>query len=371
MIARRVVPIALALVFARSLPAQQGGLPAPTVEAVDKALGREMSKQGIPGLSVAVVTDNRLRWTAGYGFADLENFVPAKGATVYRLGSISKPITAVAAMQLVERGKLDLDAPVRRYVPSFPEKPWPVTTRQLLGHLGGVRHYRDAEIAITRHYPTLLEGLDIFKNDPLLHEPGTKYSYSTFGYNLIGCVVEAASGMRFVDYVRENVFRPAGMDRIRDDSVADIIPNRAQGYVRDGRGELHNSALADTSYKIPGGGFCSTVADLARFAVAIQEGRLLRRESVETMWTRQKTRGGAPVDYGLGWAIGGSEGGREIGHGGGQQRITTFLAILPDRRAAVAIMTNLEGARGLRQLAFEVASIALGDAPRPAPSRAR
>ena len=121
---------------------QTAALPADKLEKIEKAISAQMSKLGIPGLSVAVVVDHKLRWSNGYGLADVENFVPAKSMTAYRLGSISKPITAAAVMELAERGKLDLDAPIQKYCPAFPAKQWPVTARLLLGHLSGVRHYK-------------------------------------------------------------------------------------------------------------------------------------------------------------------------------------------------------------------------------------
>lgn len=350
--------LAVVLLSALSV-AQDRRLSPEKIELIEKAITTEMARQNIPGLAVAVVLDNTLQWSNGYGFSDLENFVPAKATTVYRLGSISKPITAVAAMQLVERGKLDLDAPVQKYVPSFPQKPWPITARLLLSHMSGIRHYKGEEISITRHYDNLVEGLRIFQDDALLFEPGTRYSYSTYAYNLLGCVIEGASGLRYPDYVRENIFKPAGMDRIRVNDLFEIIPNHAQGYRKTASGELRNSGLADTSYKIPGGGFCSTVGDLAKFAIAVQKGTLLNRESLRQMWTRQKTRGDEAVDYGLGFAVTEKNGRLWVGHGGGQQRITTFLSMIPERNAAAVVMTNLEGASDLPNFSYRLLEIAL------------
>ena len=336
-------------------------LPSDKIEKIEKALTAAMSRQNIPGLSVAVVTDQKLRWLNGYGLADLENFIPAKAATVYRLGSISKTITAVAVMQLVERGKLDLDAPIQKYCPAFPQKQWPVTARQLLGHLAGVRHYKnDAEFLSTRHYNSVVEGLDMFKDDALLHEPGTKYQYTTHGYAILGCAVEGASGMKFADYVRENIFTPAGMSRMRVDDVFAIIPNRAQGYFKIPNGELRNSTLADTSYKIPGGGFCSTVEDLARFAIAVQTGKLVKKETLDQMWTRQKTRDGKETGYGLGWGLSERNSLKEVGHGGAQQRVSTYLYMIPEKGLAVVLMANLENVGGnLNTLSGEIADILL------------
>ena len=339
---------------------QAAALPAEKVKQIEALVGAEMSKQKIPGLTLAVVSGRQVRWSAGFGMQDIENNIAARPATVYRLGSISKPITAVAVMQLFERGRLDLDAPVQKYCPAFPEKQWPVTTRQVLGHLSGIRHYKsDEEFNSTRFYASVAEGLNMFKDDPLLSEPGTKYNYTTHGYSVLGCVVEGASGQKFADFVAENVFKPAAMERIRVDSVADIIPNRAQGYRITDKGVLTNSPLADNSYKVPGGGFVSTAEDLARFAVALQTDKLLKRETLELMYAPQKTKDGKETSYGLGWGIAKRpDGARAIGHSGGQQRISTFLHMQPEQGLAVVIMSNLEGAR-LGDLAQQIGDLVL------------
>ena len=352
--------LAAALAQAPPAPVTPSDSLAPSrIQAVEAAIAAAMSAQRIPGLSVSLVTGGELRWSSGYGQADLENEVPATPDTVYRLASVSKPITAVAAMQLAEQGKLDLDAPVQKYLPSFPAKPWPVTTRQLLGHLGGIRHYAEGELESTRHYATLTEALDIFQNDPLLHEPGTRYLYSTYGFTLVGAVIEAASGATFGDYVRKNVFEPAGMTTTRVDDVFEIIPHRARGYQKGRGGALQNSGLADTSYKVPGGGLCATAPDLARFAIALWKGTLVRPETRRQMFTTLKTRDGKPTGYGLGWALSTDARGRgEVFHRGGQQRVTSLLYTQPDRGLAVVLFANLEGiGSAVFSLARQIAEI--------------
>jgi CubicO group peptidase (beta-lactamase class C family) len=348
----------LLLLFPVAARAQQApGLAPEKIKQIEQLISAEMSRQSIAGLSVAVVTDNQLRWSAGYGFADVENFVPAKSATVYRLGSLSKPITAVAVMRLVEEGKIDLDAPVQKYCPAFPQKQWPVTPRLILGHLSGIRHYKsDEEFDSTRYYASVVEGLAMFKDDPLLQEPGTKYTYSTFGYSVLGCAVEGASGMKYGDYVRDNVFKPAAMDRIRIDSVADLIPNRAQGYRRRADGTLRNSPLADNSYKVPGGGFVSTVEDLAKLAVAMQTAKVLKKDTVEQMYTSQQTRDGKATNYGFGWSVATINGQRYVGHSGAQQRVSTILQMFPDKGIAVVIMVNVEDTK-LTPLANQIIDV--------------
>lgn len=359
---RAALCLALLFSFAPHVArAQQQNTPltAEKIKLIEAAIASEMSRQNIPGISVAVVTNNALRWSNGYGFADLENFVPAKAGTVYRLASISKPVTAVAVMQLVERGKLDLDAPVEKYCPAFPAKQWPVTTRHILSHLSGIRHYKsDEEFASTRRYDNIVAGLSMFKDDALLHEPGAKYTYTTFGYSVLGCAVEGASGQTFADYMREQVFKPAAMDRMRIDAIGDIILNRAQGYRRTRDGSLRNSDIADNSYKIPGGGFVSTVEDLAKFAVAMNANTLLKKETVAQMYTSQKLRDGKETNYGLGWELHLVEGRKIIGHSGAQQRVSTMLQMIPDKGFAVVLMTNIEDTR-LRTLAHQITEIVL------------
>ncbi len=355
---RRRLFLAL-LCLAAAAPAQpRAGLPPARIQAIEQAIAQEMEKQKIPGLAVAVGSDYRLAWARGFGLADVEHNVAVKPATVFRLGSISKPFTAVAAMQLVERGRLDLDAPIQKYVPSFPEKPAPITARLLLGHLSGIRHYRAGEMGSTRHYTDLIEPLKVFAGDPLLFEPGARYSYTTYGYCLLGAVVEATSGAKFVDYLRDNVFRPAAMQQTQPDDVHRIIPNRARGYRRTPAGGLENCALADTSNKIPGGGLVATAPDLVRFAVALQTGRLLKRETLERMFTRQRTRAGQLTNYGLGWYIREADGRKWVEHSGSQQGTATILMMLPGRGLAVAVLTNLERASA-RAIAARVAGVVL------------
>jgi CubicO group peptidase (beta-lactamase class C family) len=345
--------LTLLLYLAAGLLAQ--GLAPGLQQTVEELVRHEMEQRKIPGLSIAIAAKGKLQWTAGFGLADVENRVRVKPETVFRLGSISKPITAVAAMQLWEKGKLDLDAPVQRYVPAFPRKQWPVTPRQLLSHLGGIRHYANRdEVDSTRHYTDLLAPLRIFQDDRLVAEPGTRYNYSTYGYVLLGAVVETASSTKFREYLKSRVFGPAGMHTARDDHVHDIIPNRARGYALTAEGALRNANLADTSNKIPGGGMASTASDLVRFALAVRDGVLLRPPAVTAMFTPQKLRDGAATRYGLGWYVDPAGGRPAAYHGGAQQGVHTFLILLPRDGVAVAMMCNLEGTN-LRELGQRLA----------------
>lgn len=360
------------LLVSMSVAAQTtAALSAEKIAKIETAVSSFMSRLGIPAVSVAVVENNQIQFQRGYGMSDVENFVPAKALTVFRIASVSKPLTAVAAMQLVEKGKLDLDAPVQKYVPSFPTKNFPVTTRQLIAHLSGIRNYKQGEGERTNRYDSLTDALGIFKDDPLDFEPGTKFSYTTFGYTLLGAVIEGASGMKYEDYMRENIFKPAGMQHTYVDDVYALIPNRAKGYRPKVfgvfNGENRNADLMDSSYKIPGGGLVSTAEDIARFAIAAQNGVLIKRETFEQMSKSRKTRDGQETGYGYGWYIGGSSGGFATGdpnsvwHGGVQPGFTSDLVLLPKKRLALVILTNLEGGGrlGLGTLAGQIADIVL------------
>jgi len=346
----------LAILAAQGIHGQT--LPSPRRNEIERLISQEMAHQNIPAVSVAVAAGGELLWTAGYGMADLENYVPAKASTMYRTGSVAKPITAAAVMQLAEAGKIELDAPVQRYVPAFPSKGAAITIRHLLGHLGGIRHYESVEeVNSTRHYTDLLSAIKLFQNDPLVAEPGSRFHYTTYGYVLLGLAVEKASGLRFMDYLRQRIFSVAGMEKTRQDHVFAIIPNRARGYAFSKTGQLQNCSLADTSNKIPGGGLISTAEDLARFALALRRGALVARPAnLEAMFTPQRLKDGKTHNYGLGWSLDKLDGRRLVAHTGGQQGVSTILLMLPKEGVVVSLMCNLELAN-LRELARRIARV--------------
>jgi CubicO group peptidase (beta-lactamase class C family) len=333
-------------------------LPAAPAAALDSAIQAALPRLGAPGLSIGVVRDRELRWSAGYGLADIENDVPATPASVYRLASVAKPITATAVLQLAERGRLDLDAPIQRYVPDFPEKPWPITARQLLAHQSGIRNWTDEEFHNTRRFTSIAESLVPFRDDALLFEPSTKTQYTSLGFTLLGAAVEGAGSAPFMEQLRASVFQPAGMESARDDDVLAIIPHRAEGYWRRPDGSLQNAPLSDTSNRMPGGGLVATAEDVARFASALQRGLLLKPETLQMALTPQKLRGGRTTGYGLGWVVGRRGPRREAYHVGGQPQVSTVLYMQPDAGVAVAILANLEGIENaLLDLARQLAGI--------------
>lgn len=361
LVAGAAVPVA-ARAQALALPAAP--VAGKYVAATDSAramLRDSVARRGLPGLSVAVAVDGEMVWSEGFGYADVENRVPVTALTRFRVGSVSKPMTAAAIARLVEEGRLDLDAPVQRYVPGFPRKdPHVVTPRLLAGHLAGIRHYRTNSETVDagrKHYETVAQSLEIFRDDPLEHAPGTRYLYSSYGWNLLAAVVEGASGEPFLPHVRERVFRPLGMRHTVAEHQDSIIEGRARFYDRTADGRLVNAPWVDNSYKWAGGGFIATAEDVARFGSAHLRPGYLRAESLRLLWTPQRTAEGRETGYGVGWAAGRDDAGRRTAsHSGGAVGGSAFLLVYPDQGVVVAMLTNTGDAmvgagNGARQVA--------------------
>lgn len=332
---------------------------------IEAAVSKFMVSTHVPGLSVAVIENGEYEWASGFGMADLENNVPASEHTLFRLASISKSLTAVGTMQLYQASKLDLDAPVQKYCTAFPQKSAPITTREVMGHLGGIRHYKsdspdDPEIGNTRHFDNPIQGgLDFFKNDPLVAAPGSHFNYSTQGYTLVGCVIEGISGAKYTDYMRQNTLLPAGMNETRSDDHFAVIPYRTRFYRKTQSGTVENADFLDSSYKIPGGGWLSSAEDMAHFVVAILNDKLITRSTRDLMWTPLKPSDGSEDTYGLGWGSLTMDGVRAFGHSGGQQGTSTFFLVAPDQRAGVVVLTNMEDTDP-KTLALELMKILIG-----------
>lgn len=366
---RRLLPIAITVltVYTAASLAQEHKLAADKQAQIEAAVAKFMAATHVPGVSVAVVENGEYEWSAGFGFADLENNTPATEHTLYRLGSISKSLTSVGAIELWERGKLTLDVAVQEYCPAFPQKSATITTREVLGHLGGIRHYKsespdDAEVGNTRHFDNPIQaGLDFFKNDALVAEPGSHFHYSTQGYTLVGCVMEGASGTKYTDFMRENVLAPAGMNHTQPDDRFAIIPYRTRFYKKTESGTVENADFLDSSYKIPGGGWLSSAEDMAHFEEALLKDKLVKSSTRNLMWTPLKPSDGSKDSYGLGWGVSDDHGFHMVGHGGGQQGTSTDFLIATDQGAGVVVLTNMDGLNP-NQLSVEMLKILIGPA---------
>jgi CubicO group peptidase (beta-lactamase class C family) len=288
-----------------------------------------------PGLGIAVAADGNVVWSSTCGFADRERRVPVARATRFRIGSVSKPITAVAAARLVRDGGLDLEAEIQRYV-DFPRKSGPITPRQLGGHLAGIRHYRGREALSTRRYPSAKASLAIFAPDPLVAAPGTTYSYSSYGFNLLGVAVEAAAAKPFGSAVGELVLQPLGMRATRLDGPR--AAGRARFYEVTSRRQAVSAPRVDLSNRYPSGGFLSTAEDLARLGTGITDPAFV---DTDLLFTSQRTSRGEATGYGFGFEVGSSPVGRVAGHTGNVVGGTAFLFLHPATRVVVAMTTNI------------------------------
>jgi len=299
-----------------------------------------------PGMSVAVAMDGQIVWSEGFGFADLSRRILACPQTLFRIGSVSKPLTAVAVAQLYEQGKLDLDAPVQEYVTTFPNKDFTITPRQLAGHIAGLRHYRDMnEIVNQQHFNSLSDGLILFKDDPLLFPPGTHFSYSSYGYNLLGVAIEGVSGEDYLCYMKEQVFTPLGMQNTLPDHFDANLPSKATFY-EDLPGGLQVAPTIDNSYKFPSGGFLSTSEDLVRFTIGLTDGHFLKPETLRLLITPicpectafSGEREGA---YAMGWQVDQGVWGDSAYHVGAAVGSSAALMMIPDEHASLALAMNV------------------------------
>ena len=352
---RIAVLLILVLGVSASAPAvhaQEGAITfAPTGTRYDAAIdvARDsiealMVEQQVPGLTAAVLVDGQIVWSEGFGWADVENNVPVTPLTKMRVGSVSKSMTGAALGVLLDAGEINLDLPVQRYVPSFPEKRYTVTTRQAAGHIAGIRHYRGDEFLIAKHYDSVAAGLAIFAEDSLLFEPGARFQYSSYGWNLVSAVVEGAANRDFLPFMREAVFRTIGLRHTVADYTDSLITHRTRFYAVEDDGTLVNAPYVDNSYKWAGGGFLSTAEDLARFGDAMMNGPFLTPATRDELFTSLRTNGGEPTGYGLGFFVGTDVNGhRTVGHSGGSVGGSTQFIMYPEQDVAVALIANRGG----------------------------
>ena len=302
-----------------------------------------MAQHHIPGVAIAVEDASGLRWSEALGRANVETNIPLTQQTLMRVASLSKPMTSVAVGLLYEQGHLDLDWPVQFYLPFFPSKRWYFSTRQLAGHLAGIRHYQGDEFYNTRSYRTVRDALDAFQYWPLLHKPGHQYLYSSYGWNLISAVIEARSGKAFLDYMQHHVFDPLGMKQTVAEHKAGQRSSRSRQY-QWRNGVLVEAPYVDNSIKWAAGGYLSTALDLVKLGRSMLHATLLRPSTINLLFTPQFTAHGEPTNYGMGWAVRDQNGRRYIGHTGGAVGGSSVLVLTREAGGiVVALICNLEG----------------------------
>lgn len=311
--------------------------------AAASLIARLQESTGSPAVSGAVVAGPETAWAHGV-------------ERRYRIGSVSKLLTATALARMAERGAIDIDLPVQRYVPAFPHAE--VTVRQLAGHLGGVRHYQAAEYINRKPYGSIDESLPVFLRDPLVAPPGEKYAYSSYGYNLIGAAMESAAKTSFVEILRSEVFAPFGLSRTTPDSE---VTGRDRGgyFSRTDAGQIGPAVAVDLSDRLPSGGLVSTAADLARFLQGVAS---LPASTRKLLFSSMATADGTPTGVGLGWRLARDASGRAYAHHGGDTVGGRALVLLyPDEGVGVVLLANLSFARITEQDALALAALFLPD----------
>ena len=287
------------------------------------------------------------------GYADLENRTPVTADTRFGVASITKAFTGLSLLKLHEGGRIDLDAPIQRYVPAFPVKPGAaITTRLLAAHLAGIRHWgRERDAALyARHFDDVNDVLALFKDDTLVASPGTKASYSSYGYNLIGAAIQSASGVKYQDYVNREIISPLGLTSTGFDDVRRVLPNRARrySYFDPWTFAIDSSAVYrvpdwDYSHNIAGGNMYSTAADLARLGRAIERPGLLSRESLDLLYRRPSV-GAVQATMSFGFFVSDSTAAhRLLNIGGSNAGLQSGLSVYPDDDLVIVVLSNTWG----------------------------
>jgi len=317
-----------------------------------------MAKLRIPGLALLVSRDGQVIRAQGYGFANVELQVPVKPETIFQSGSVGKQFTATAVMMLVEEGKIGLDDPLTKYFPDGPAYWKDVTIRELLSHTAGFTDY-PKDFDMRRDY-TEEQALKIVEGIPLAYPPGTSWSYSNLGYLTLGILIHRAAGEFYGDFLQERIFRPLDMRTARIISEADIVPNRAAGY-RLLKGELKNQEwVSPTVNTTADGSLYFSLLDLAKWDAALYTEKLLKRSSLDEMWTVASLKNGKPNSghYGFGWFIATRNGHHVVEHEGAWQGFQTAISRYVDDKLTVVILTNLDTATP-KKLADRVAEMYL------------
>lgn len=315
-----------------------------------------------PGAAVLVAKDGKIIFRKGYGLANVEHSVPITPDTVFRIASMTKQFTAVAILMLMERGRLELDDPIAKYLPDYPNGDR-ITIRHLLTHTSGVWDYvqLDEVLQGLRRDVTVDELLAFFKDKPLDFEPGERMAYSNSGYTLLGAIIEKVSGRPYADFLQDSIFKPAGMTSTTVDSHDKIILHRAAGY-ETRNGELHNVPFMSMTESFANGNIAASVNDLFRWNEALFNG-LIKPKTLEQATSPTKLNDGTYADSGFGFGISQIKGRKAVIHPGGIRGFLAYGLMAPSERLYVVWLSNHPAPqpRTPSDLVAELAAIAMGE----------
>lgn len=367
-----MVRLTLCLTLGVAASASAQSLPAPAaVHRLADSLSRAfVTSGGAPSVVVSVVRGKDTLLLSGYGMADLENQTPATAKSVYRIGSVTKQFTAAAVMQLVEQGKVKLDDPIGKYLPSLPD-PWePVTVRQLLNHTSGIPSYTSLGPAWRSRWGEEMSTdtiVALSAGKPLDFPIGTKYAYNNSGYVILGMLIEKVTGRPWGEDLQERFAKPLGLSDTRNCLTESIIPNRGHGYEQKKEGGWVNSPFLAMSQPHAAGAMCSTAGDLVRWNQALHNGKVVSAESYRQMTTPEgaASRGGNR-GYGFGLQVDSMAGRQAISHGGGIPGFITANTWIPSADLSVTVIANSGSARS-SELLRHLVHVALGVPYEPRP----
>ena len=318
-------------------------------DSADELIQDHRNKFRIPGISVAIAQRGKLVYSQGFGYRDQERQLAATPETRYRLASISKSVTSVVAMMLVERGDLNLDQKLHHYLPKYPRAGNEIKLTHLLSHQSGIRHYKPGD-PDSRKYVFCRDAMGFFKDDPLKFQPGKQFLYSTHAYTVLGAALESAAKKSFRQLVLDELTTKHNLPTLRPEDRSQADPERATLYKNiapqngpnDTKPNIKNvPAKPDNiSWKCPGGGLESTAPDLCRFGIKLLDGSLLRKTSTKQLWTPRKLNNGKLTSYGLGWRIDRTNNHRYVAHSGSQLGAKSYLRIYPEHGMVLAILSN-------------------------------
>jgi len=309
----------------------------------DEILKLLNTEHGVVGVSAGYAVNGKVLWLDATGYANKKTNQPFKTDTKVRMASIAKSMTAIAIMQLVEKKSIDLNVPIQTYISDYPKQAnTQITIRHLLSHTSGIDGYKNVSEAQTKiNYPTLTDAVNIFKHRPLLFEPGTQYSYSTYGYTVLGLIIEKASGLPYDAYMQKNIWDKVGMSNTGVDKYKIHKQNSSNLYQRTKRGKTKDSEENNLSNRIPGGGLYTTVEDMIKFGNAVVSNTLVKAETLEVMrqhHSLEKEENG----YGFGWFLYNPKPneGKIIGHNGAQTGCSSQLFIIPEKGIVAVVLSN-------------------------------
>jgi CubicO group peptidase (beta-lactamase class C family) len=345
----RILAALIFLFFSFSLGSAQSQLPADVTQQIDKLVMEALGRTGVPSASIAVVKDGQIVYLKAYGEAKLDPKTPATTQMRYSIGSISKQFTAAAMLLLQEQGKLSLDDKVGKYIPDL-TRGNEVTIRQLLSHTSGYQDYWPQDYVMKPMFEatTARKIMDIWAKKPLDFEPGTKWQYSNTNYVIAGAIVERVARMPFFQFLREKIFKPLGMTSVLDIDQVRLAETDPTGYNRFALGPLRVGPKEGKGWLFAAGQLAMTAEDLAKWDIAIIEGKLLQPASYLELGREVLLKNGLGTNYGLGVSVSSQSGRRALSHGGEVSGFVAQNIVFPDDRAAIVVLTNQDasGAAG-------------------------